>query len=472
MEFERIKDILKNFIYERQQRKQQIADIELKRTQLAQKRNEKKIAIKNMDYACASSIEIEIHELGRQISELGNQSQDLQNKLDARFLEIKTQVNDKIDNLMTLDDEKVFSIEELNEIKKDFKNGNWQSILNKEICKTNKIIFEEKLDCLVQKLINEQKEIIEKCEQIEEKIALPFVGVEEISIEELQPIGEVNVEEISPISEIVIEEIEPIEEIQIEETEIISETIEFQTMEDVQIEDIEPIVEIEPVTAIIEENNPGMSIQDIIEKIEEEIIILEKQEQEEKYLSVFDGKIKILNIIAKIVSGEVVYNAQISNGETIKIYPTKANGENILIKDKENRAKLKDILLTYAISEHKILDKKVVKDIDPTICQILNEFAHKYNCDAQDLIYNYVMSFSKNGIAETYEIPQITYNFSFIEEADISKKEKSILMKICKNARKNDNIEVIGYSNALIKAKYFFRRIFANNANALSEGRF
>ena len=78
---EEIQEIIKNFIYEKQQTKQQIAEIEQERTQLAQKRNERKSLNGNIDNAYANTVEAEICELGKQISNLGNQSQELQSKL-------------------------------------------------------------------------------------------------------------------------------------------------------------------------------------------------------------------------------------------------------------------------------------------------------------------------------------------------------------------------------------------------------
>ncbi len=38
--------------------------------------------------------------LGKQISELGNQSQELQNKLDAKYIDVKKVVNLMVDNLI------------------------------------------------------------------------------------------------------------------------------------------------------------------------------------------------------------------------------------------------------------------------------------------------------------------------------------------------------------------------------------
>lgn len=59
----------------------------------------------------------EINELGKQISRLGDQSQELQNKLDKRFLEVKKLVNLMIDNQIT---EEMRKIRKINETKEEY----------------------------------------------------------------------------------------------------------------------------------------------------------------------------------------------------------------------------------------------------------------------------------------------------------------------------------------------------------------
>ena len=86
---EGIQKIIENFVYESNQTKKQIAEIEKERTDLAQERNEKKNISKN-------NYENEIGMLGKQISELGIKSQELQNKLDSKFNETKK--NSKFNN--------------------------------------------------------------------------------------------------------------------------------------------------------------------------------------------------------------------------------------------------------------------------------------------------------------------------------------------------------------------------------------
>ena len=87
---EEIQKIINNFIDESKQAKQKISQIENERNILAQNRNQKKDANSN-------EYEAEINMLGKQIAELGNQSQELQNKLDAKYIDVKKVVNLMVD---------------------------------------------------------------------------------------------------------------------------------------------------------------------------------------------------------------------------------------------------------------------------------------------------------------------------------------------------------------------------------------
>ena len=105
-----IQGFIEEFINEKKEVQRQIVAIEEKRTQLAEQRNEKKST--NGDWA-------EINELGIKISELGNQSQGLQNKLDFKYNGIKTRINLSIDNLITEGIRKIRKInEEVQELEK------------------------------------------------------------------------------------------------------------------------------------------------------------------------------------------------------------------------------------------------------------------------------------------------------------------------------------------------------------------
>ena len=83
------------------------------------------------------------------------------------------------------------------------------------------------------------------------------------------------------------------------------------------------------------------------------------------------------------------------------------------------------------------------------------------------------MSFSKNDEIELENVPSITYNFSFLQETNLSKKEKEIITKICKNAKKNNKIYIVGYNTGIKRIKYILKRTFnGNNLNELPEGKY
>ena len=124
----------------------------------------------------------------------------------------------------------------------------------------------------------------------------------------------------------------------------------------------------------------------------------------------------------------------------------------------------------YKSKDIKPFDKKVINKIDPIICEVLNAFAEKYNYDPRNLVYNYAMSFSRNVFIEADIVP-ITYNFSYINTIQLGKVEKREISKICKNANKNHNIDVIGINSTLSGIKYVLRRLFTvNSIKNLTEG--
>ena len=114
---EEIQGIVKKFIDEKQGVTTQIANIEAQRNQLAEERNEKKA---NNSIFYAEENKDEIIKLGKQICDLGNQSQELQNKLDARLYDIKNEVNYKIDNLIT---EGIRQIKQIEDEKQELENS-------------------------------------------------------------------------------------------------------------------------------------------------------------------------------------------------------------------------------------------------------------------------------------------------------------------------------------------------------------
>ena len=368
-------------------------------------------------------------------------------------------------------------------------------------------IEETEEECDLEAILNLVEDIIEERENSsqeeyfeneEEAAELPFAeeqienSIQEIEVEPVQEIEEIKLEDFQPIEDLNIEEIEPIEEIHVEEKNIPEVEI-----EEIQIEEIEPIEELQ-----IEENEQpqDLGIEEIIEKKVEEIRKEEQAKQNEATIEeiaenknektqeeiekeevveeknkalAFGDKVTLVNIIAKIEEGELVYKAEISNGKTIKIHPTNVQGQNLLLKEKENCEEIKEILINYAIAEYRPFDKKTIKKIDPTVCEILTKFAKEYNYDAQSLIYNYAMSFSKSEDIEMDSVPQITYNVSYLDGTKLTKKEKEILQKICKNAKKNEKVEIIGYNVGIKKIKYMFKRVFSiNDTNALPEGKY
>ena len=361
----------------------------------------------------------------------------------------------------------------LAKIKRDFKNRCWTNIINVD-----------------------KKEVTEDFEQSttnieEEAIVLPLM--EEIQVEEIEPIEYVEVEEFQPIQEIKIEElnIEPfdasVEFSEATENNNLDENIEMIKEEkeanNIQVNKIEESKNLQQVDEIqelaraiveeiIAEQTKDINKSEIEEKNDEQEIITFEEKQEEVKVQKVEEKVTLLNIIAKIEDGEVMYKAQASNEEELKIYPT-LEVRNVLLNDKECREEIKEILINYVVEEYKAWDNKVIKKIDPTVCYLLERFAQKYNYDARTLMYNYAMSFSKKDENETSDIIPITYNFSYLKGTNLSKKEKTIISKICKNALKNEKIDIVGGVTGFSRIKYIFKRLFnANSVGALPEGKY
>ncbi len=504
---EEIKKIIKNFIYESQQIEEQITEIENKRIQLAREKKNATVM------GCIN----DANKFRNSIIELGNKSQELQNKLYYRFNEVKKIVNITIDNLITdrirkirkMDEEKqelekqILSqtgtnveyeariqefferfgrVPELSEkaqkkeeiqdnkttlykneirniedsiinmeneltvlatIKRDVKNKNWSSFVE----------------------INKNEEKVEQIEQIEEEAGkLPLI--EEFQIEEIEPIEYIDVAEFKPIEQTEIGEIE-IEEFQ-NESEIQDNNI-MQKQVEQEDDDIERLARA-IVEEIIAEQTKDIDINNIVNNkeinfntvLENETI--KNQETEEV--------VSLLNIIVKIEDGEILYKAQLSNEDEVNVYPT-LEMKNILLNDKEYRENIKENLKNYTEKENKILDETVIKKIDPTICEVLERFAKKYNYDAENLIYNYAMSFSTKTEGDVDFITPITYNLAYLKYTNLSNKEKKVISKICKKSAENENVDIIGGITGFGKIKYIFRRIFnLNNMDALPDGKY
>ena len=503
---EEIQEYMQKFICEKQEIQQQIAEIEKQRTQLAEQRNRMKKSNSN----CA-----EIDGLGRQISELGNQSQEIQNQLDFKIRAVKTQVSSIIDNLIAegirkirLCNDEIRELEEKNEKQKERKekyelqkqefylrfgrmpelseNAINQNKEQEEQCKNNILQISE-----LSRQIDEIKNDISKLVTIKksfnygnwnsiigEENTSDLLEIETLYINEMEPIEEITVEPFEQIEEVYIEEFNPtlIEEIQIQEFK--EETSEPQ-MTEIELT-ANPIDEIEQLARAIVEEIASQQTANIshvetnVENISESEDIVSCEQENEKnervIIPLFGQRTKISNIVVKIEDGELVYKAQMSDDKEVKIYPAQLGGESVLLRDKQNREECKEILINYAITEYKIFDKKVVNKIDPLICELLIECAERYGLEAQELVYNYAMSFVTG---DSESVPGIVYNLSYINESSLSRKEKAIINKICRNASKNNGIDVIESFSGFKKVKYVLKRLFAvNNVKVLPEAKY
>ena len=503
---EEVQEYIQKFICEKQEIQQQIAEIENQRTQLAVQRNR----IKKLDSNCA-----EISELGKQISELGNQSQEIQNQLDFKFLAIKTQVSSIIDNLIA---EGIRKIRLCNDEIQELQEENAKQKERKERYQLQKQEFFlrfGRMPELSESAINENKKQEEKCKNnvlqiskigieineitnrisklattkknfkngnwnlvVGEENTSIAIEIEPLYINEMEPIEEIIVEPFEQIEEVYIEAFNPtlIEEIQIKEfkEDIIESQIIETELKTNTFDEIEQLAR-----AIVEEiasqqtaniSQVETSVENIMES--EDIVSYEQETEksERVIIPLFGQRAKISNIVVKIEEGELVYKAQMSDDKEVKIYPAQLGGESVLLRDKQNREECKEILINYAVSEYKIFDKKVVNKIDPLICELLIECAERYGFDAQELVYNYAMSFVSGDLES---VPGIVYNISYINQSSLSRKEKAIINKICRNASKNNGIDVIESFSGFKKVKYVFKRLLAvNNVKVLPEAKY
>lgn len=517
---EEIQKSIKNFICEKEQMQQQISEIEEKRAQLAKQRNEKKES--NSDW-------LEINDLGKQISELGNQSKELQNSLDSNWIEVKSQISLVLDNLVAEGIRKIRKVEEeiqqlenrIEEQKERSAKYEFQKqefferfgrmpelsdIAAKESKLQEKDTTKSELEIIqLKEQVSEATSEITVLAKVKRDIKYGNLNaivedenndeefiVEELNVEEMEPIEEIVIEDIEPIEELYIEEFKPIEEIKIEEfkpeenvektvmpIEMMEENVEQNSIDEVEelaraiVEEIASYYQ----TKSIEITEEPVSVENVKEDDKEDIIVFEKEEEEEVKpkvkIPLFGQKATITNIIVKFDDGELVYKAQMSDGEEIKIYPSKLGEESVLLRDKQNREECKEILINYAVSEYKTFDKKVVNKIDPLICELLIECAERYNYETQKLIYNYAMSFSDSEENDVEKVPGIIYNLSYIEESNLTRKEKAVINKICKDARKNSGIDIIEKYSGFRKIKYVLKRLFtANNVKVLPEAKY
>ena len=265
-----------------------------------------------------------------------------------------------------------------------------------------------------------------------------------------------------------------------EQSEQINEIIEKQEIENreekeqVQLinEELKPIEEIAVDPTLTDYYNNINEITRILERHfakEQEIITFE--DNDEKIIepeNIEEEPISIKNIVVKVEENELVYKAELSNKKTIKIYPIK---EKLLEKEKFERETWKRELIEYSASSYRNLRNMAIRKMDPIVCEILDRFAVQYDVDSQNLVYNYVMSFSSIDEYDSDILPAITYNLSYINEAKISKKEIRTLQKIVKNSTQNALVDIIGNVTLSEKIKCFMKKIFnISSANILPEG--
>lgn len=414
------------FVNEKAVLSAQIRDIESKRNELAKERNTKKAQNKiNND----EDVWSEVNCLGKQISDLGNQSQWFQNQINSKLLRVREQAFIEIDNLIAesvrksriiseqieenrdnLDPEEIYELtDNINEIGQSMA----RIMFAKRLIKHNQIV-----DVINLFSTTEIEESQEQSEQINEII-------EKQEIE--------NKEENEQV-QLINEELKPIEEIAID-----------------------------PVLTDYYNN-----INEITKNLEKEIITLEESEENQLVNTNTEEPTTIKNIVVKVENGELIYKAELSNETTIKIYPIK---EKILEKEKFERETWKRELIEYSAKNYRNLRNIAIKKMDPIVCEILDRYAVQYDMDSQNLVYNYVMSFSSIDDYDSDILPAITYNLSYINEAKISKKEIRTLQKIIKNSTQNALVDIIGNVTLSEKIKCFMKKIFnISSANILPEG--
>ena len=420
------------FVNEKAVLSAQIRDIENKRNELAKERNTKKAQnkIKNDEEVWS-----EVNCLGKQISDLGNQSQWFQNQINSKLLNVREQSFVEIDNLIAesvrksriiseqieenrdnLEPEEVYELtESINEIGQEMA----RIMFAKRLIKHNQIV-----DVINLFSATETEESQEQDEQIDE-------------ILESQEIENTNENE---QVQLINEELKPIEEIAVDPT-----LTDYYN-------------NINEITRILEKHFTE----------EKEIITFEDSENPQMLEREKEEPVSIKNIIVKIEENELVYKAELSNKKTIKIYPIK---EKLLEKEKFERETWKRELIEYSASSYRNLRNMAIRKMDPIVCEILDRFAVQYDVDSQNLVYNYVMSFSSIDEYDSDILPAITYNLSYINEAKISKKEIRTLQKIVKNSTQNAFVDIIGNVTLSEKIKCFMKKIFnISSANILPEG--
>lgn len=502
---EEIINDLKNFVEERNNLKKQISEIEFKRNELAEERNAKKAynKIENNEEIWA-----EVNCLGKQIADLGDQSQWFQKQLDFKLIALKEQLYLQIDSLIAEKIRKTriisLQLEELGvytsemeivvelthqidlikqkmnqylDVRKMVKKGQIEEAINLLV---NKNDSSKNVKTMVAEEYNDEQ-TTEKDGVLTEKLCtknikneLEITNVENI---EVKGIDEIEFENAPNISELHVEEFKP-EELKIEEFNLNELCVEPLTVEEFKeeatenVEETKANVELNENIQKIEEDN-NTEVKEEKYSIDNEIIkVLEEQMDKEQEIISFDENdtklfeteeetvATIKNIVVKVEEGELVYKAEIGDGTSIKVYPVK---EGLLKKEKTERKGWKNMLIRYSADAYAELDNTAIKKMDIAIAELLERYATKYDQDVQNVIYNYVMSFSNSGEYDASVLPPITYNLLYIGETKISKAELRVIQKNIKNASKNSVVEIIGNTKKIGKIKYFIRKIFKYN---------
>ena len=420
----------------------------------------------------------EFFERFHRVPELSKQA-----KIENEIQEKKYMVNKiRVQRIERTEDQAEIELESLARAKRNLKNGNLESILKTEQI-SKQIDAVEEIEKNEEASFDETVVAVENIEQVEqekheeESFELPLtvenMDVEELYVEEFEPIEELKIEPFEEVGEFELEEFKP-EKFEVEEYKDVEEQ-EVQKLETNNVDDKERklLSEIEKIAkAIVEEiaEKQTQDIQKVEENNEKEIITFEEKVEQKHEIK---EKPVLVNIIAKCEAGEIVYKAQISNGDEIKIYPQNRLNENILLRTKKDKETIKAILTDYASAEGKLFDEDTVDKIDTSVCEVFTEFANKYNYDLRELMYNYAMTFLGYQEGKPEEVPEITYNLAYIEKANLTKKEKKIIEKICKDARYSNRTDIIGCITLFSKLKYILKRIFAvNSTKGLPEGKY
>ena len=502
---EMIIEEIKKFKEQYQEQRKQISEIEIKRNQLAEQRNSaKKNAVTESDWQ-------NINDLGKEISNLGNQSQELQKQVDRETLESKKQIISKIDNLIAeeirkarLINEQIQEIEDDNKVhqerkvryeiqKQEFykrfgREPEFSEETREEISKlTEKFKESQKEIIKLENRVNEIESGIQQMANIKEDFKRGNIQkiLEEAQTEQKTFVEEAK-EEIPQIEEIQIEEAPVIENIEIEEPPVI-ENIEIEeppVIENINIEEPPELEElniedlyVDEFKEFSEEKDTDPIEEDLIKQIEK---LLEEKELEEKEIITIEDEVQNYNdelknreqpaliesVIVKAEKGKLVYKAQINNEDTIVYYPEEKESLVKEIIDKTKKA-----FIEYAIEQHEMFDKNVMNYIDYNICKLFYDFAKKYNNDFGKLVYNYAMTFSEEDI-EVNDLPDITYNIAEIKKAKLKGKQKHYINKICKSASLNSEITIIDKLKGISRLKYAIKKLFGiNNVQLLPEGK-